>query len=43
MALYEMNLYHLSTRILNEFVEFVGDEKNIADFMKILDVLILRP
>ena len=26
---------------LNEFVEFVGDEKNIADFMKILDVLIL--
>ena len=26
---------------LNEYVEFVGDEKNIADFMNILDVLIL--
>jgi len=26
---------------LNEYVEFVGDEKNIANFMNLLDVLIL--
>lgn len=26
---------------LNDYIEFVGDEKNIADFMAIIDVLIL--
>lgn len=31
----------VNTHALNDYVEFVGDEKNIVDFMAILDVLIL--
>lgn len=31
----------VNTHALNDYVEFVGDEKNIADFMTLLDVLIL--
>jgi len=31
----------VNTHALNDYVEFVGDEKNITDFMMLLDVLIL--
>ena len=31
----------VNANALNEYVEFVGDEKNIVDFMAMLDVLIL--
>ena len=31
----------VDTNALNDYVKFVGDEKNIVDFMAILDVLIL--
>ena len=31
----------VNTHALNDYVQFVGDEKNIADFMALLDVLVL--
>lgn len=31
----------VNTNVLNDYVEFVGDEENIVDFMTLLDVLIL--
>ena len=31
----------VKTHALNDYVEFVGDEENIVDFMAMLDVLIL--
>lgn len=31
----------VNTHALNDYVEFVGDEKNIVDFMSLLDVLVL--